>query len=145
MFYNDHSIAMAEFFNNRYNLLVTGFSQAASVYKERGDFQVVSSFVWGNSSLLVNSPSFKNIYDLEGTRIALPFQGSPLDLQFSAFINAVSPKIHIRKSYSPFTQAAALAINNQIQGFLAPEPMATTLVSNKKLFRFAHLNDLGQK
>ena len=86
--YSDHSMAMLEFINGTTQIILTGFTQGVANRKENPEIVILSTIVWGISSIMVKDRNIESIFNRDNTKIALPFQGSPLDIQFKSIISA---------------------------------------------------------
>ncbi len=139
--FTDHTLALAQFLRGEVDLLFTGTTLGASQASK--GVRLWRTIVWGSASIITqanlkNSPGDLKI--LQSKKVALPFAGSPNDIQ----LRRLCQKLQIipRIEYHPHTQAAALLLKNKLDAIVVPEPLASRLVLEHGLFRLAELSAL---
>lgn len=138
--YSDHIVSMAEFLRGEYDLLLTGFTLGASNSRENNKIRHFSTPIWGVSSLVAKNPEAGTLPDFIGKRIAVPFAGSPLDLQLREIIAFQGLEGKIELEYSPIQQAVPMLLSGKIDGICVPEPLVSKLVLKngaRAVFSFA--------
>jgi ABC-type nitrate/sulfonate/bicarbonate transport system substrate-binding protein len=132
-----HAQALAILLRGEADLLVTGTSQGWENRLGGSPIVIVDTGIWGVSSLVGRDPSIRSSADLKGKKIALPFPGSPLDLQTRSILarENIDPDRDLTISYGPFPQSIARLVAGQIDAAALPEPLATTAVREKGLLR----------
>ena len=139
----NHAQALARLLNGDVELLFTGSSVGWSNYLNGGPIVMIGTGIWGVSSVIGVSDSYRSIEDLKGKTLVLPFPGAPLDLQMRFILekNGLDPESDMQIVYAPFPQAAAQLIGGQVDAAPLPEPLATTLVVGRGLNRYFRLQD----
>jgi ABC-type nitrate/sulfonate/bicarbonate transport system substrate-binding protein len=142
--YTDHALAVAEFLRGESDLLFTGTTLGA-MQAEKG-VKLWRTLVWGTASIVLK-PGAKTsaqpaLAQLNGKRVALPFRGSPNDVQFRRLIETQQSKPIIE--YQQHTQAAASLLAGQIDAAILPEPLASKLIAEHRLTRLAELSALEE-
>ena len=141
-FFSDHADAVRGLHDGSFDLLCTGFT-------ELDRSQLLCTYVWGLSALMVRDASLKTMADLSryceshsDAELVLPFSGSPLDLQVRALFRQLQPplSISLRNQQLPETLQQFLAGN--IFAAVLPEPLAATLELAGKATRLADLAEL---
>lgn len=133
----NHAQALTLLLRGDADLLYSGTSQGWENRLAGGPIVMVSSGVWGVSSLVAKDPSIKGFKDLKGKRIAIPFPGAPLDFQTRAILarEGLDPDKDVTISYGPFTQTIPRLLAGQLDAAPVGEPMATAMVREKGLVR----------
>ncbi len=140
--YSDHSMAMLEFINGSTDMILTGFTQGVANRKENPEIVILSTIVWGISSIMVRDQNIESIFNRENTKIALPFQGSPLDIQFKSIISARGIENKFELLYFPFQQAIGLMNNGSLDAVIVPEPIASKLEESGNAKRLTTMFDI---
>ncbi len=137
-----HPQALALLLRGEVDLLFTGTSQGWENRLGGSPIVMVNTGVWGMSSMVGKDPGIKNIKDLKGKRIALPFPGAPLDFQTRYILarEKLDPDRDVSISYGAFTQNVPRLIAGQLDAVAIPEHQATIAVREQglaRLFNFA--------
>ena len=138
-FYQDHIVAMAEFINNDISIFFTGFNQGLNYYLENRDITLLTTPVWGISSLVVSDKSLESLEDLIGKNVLVPFQKSPLDLQLKTILKRQNLENSIEIGYEAIGRQIPLLIAGKTDGIAIPEPFTAKLLAQndyKILFSF---------
>jgi NitT/TauT family transport system substrate-binding protein len=146
-FFANHAQALARLLNGEVALIYTGASTGWQNHFSGGPVIMISTGIWGVSSIVGSSPEYQSLQDLVGKKVALPFPGAPLDLQMRYILekNGINPDEEIQIVYAPFPQAAGQILSGQIDAAPLPEPLATTMVENKGLNRYERVQDAWAK
>lgn len=143
--YTDHALAVAEFLRGESDLLFTGTTLGA-VQAGKG-VKLWRTLVWGTASIVLKpgaKPSAEPaLAQLNGRRVALPFRGSPNDIQFRRLIETQKVKPTIE--YQQHAQAAASLLAGKIDAAILPEPLASKLIAQHGLSRLAELSALEER
>lgn len=141
--FQDHALSMASFLRGEVDLLFTGTTLGAA-QAQRG-VQLWRTVVWGSASILTkNRPGpGPALEQLSGKKIALPFAGSPNDIQMQRLSQKSGVRWH--SVYQPHLQSVASLLAGQIDATVIPEPIASKLVAEEKAYRLAALSDLEKK
>jgi len=141
--FQDHALSMASFLRGEVDVLFTGTTLGAS-QRAKG-VQLWRTVVWGSASILIRTePSAGDALEqLAGKKVALPFAGSPNDIQMQRLSR--KSKIRWQSVYQPHLQSVASLLAGQIHATVAPEPLASRLVAEGKAYRLAVLSDLEKK
>lgn len=133
----NHPRALALLLREEIDLLLTGTTQGWNNYLNGGPVVMINTGVWGVSYLIGKDSSIKRFSDLKGKRLALPFPGSPLDVQTRYILRkkGIDPDRDVQISYAPFGQTVPRLIMGQIDAAPLPEPLVTNMVKNKGLVR----------
>lgn len=133
----NHPQALALLLKGDIDLLFTGTSQGWNNYLNGGPMVMINTGVWGVSYLIGKDASIKDLADLKGKKLALPFPGAPLDFQTRYMLKqqGIDPDNELEISYSPFGQTVPKLLADQIDVAPLPEPLATNLVTTKGLLR----------
>lgn len=141
-FFTDHAEALRGLQEGRFDLLSTGFT-------ELDRSQLICTYVWGLSALMVRDSSVKTMADLSrcceensGAELILPFLGSPLDLQVRALFMRILPEAKMQFRNQPLGETLAQYLAGNVFAAVLPEPMSTTLELAGKAFRLADLAEL---
>jgi ABC-type nitrate/sulfonate/bicarbonate transport system substrate-binding protein len=136
-FFANHAQALALLLRGEADLLLSGTSQGWENRLDGSPIVMIDTGVWAISSLVGTDPSLKGFADLKGKRIAMPFPGSPLDFQTRALLSfeKIDPDKDVTFSYGPFAQSVQRLTAGQLDAVALPEPLATTMVQQKGLFR----------
>lgn len=141
-FFTDHADAVHGLKDGRFDLLSTGFT-------ELDDAQLVCTYVWGLSALLVRDSAVKTTADITrycaehaDAELVLPFAGSPLDLQVRALFRQISPQANMRFSNQSLGETLKQFFAGNVFAAALPEPMASTLCLAGKAARLADLAEL---
>jgi ABC-type nitrate/sulfonate/bicarbonate transport system substrate-binding protein len=140
-FFTQHAQALIKLLRGDAQFLFSGTTQGWESYWDGNPIVVVSTYVWGVSSLLVKEGFGDSPAALRGKKISLPFPNSPLDVKTRFLLKQanIDPVHDVFLEYRPFTQAIPLFLDNRIDAIALPEPQASDLVVNKKakrLFEF---------
>lgn len=132
-----HAQALTLLLRGDADLLYSGTSQGWENRIGGGPIVMVSSGVWGVSSLVAKDPAIKGFGDLKGKRIAVPFPGAPLDFQTRALLakEGLDPDKDVSISYGPFTQTIPRLLAGQLDAAPVGEPTATAVVKAQGLIR----------
>lgn len=143
--FSDHALAVAEFLRGETDLLFTGTTLGA-MQAGKG-VKLWRTPVWGTASIVLR-PGLKSsgqpaLPQLAGKKVALPFRGSPNDIQFRRLCETrrVTPVIE----YQPHTQAAASLLAGKVDAAILPEPLASKLIAAHGLVRLAELAALEEQ
>ncbi|MFZ5630366.1 MAG: ABC transporter substrate-binding protein [Spirochaetota bacterium] len=143
--YTDHALAVAEFLRGESDLLFTGTTLGA-MQAGRG-VKLWRTLVWGTASIVLkpgDKPSAQPaLAQLNGKRVALPFRGSPNDIQFRRLIEIQKVKPIIE--YQQHAQAAASLLAGKVDAAILPEPLASKLIAQHGLARLAELSALEER
>jgi NitT/TauT family transport system substrate-binding protein len=133
----NHAQALALLLRGEADLLYTGTSQGWENRLDGSPIVMITTGIWGVSSLVVRDPSIRGFADLKGKRLALPFPGSPLDFQTRAILDheGIDPGKDLTISYGGFAQSVPLLLAGKLDAAALPEPLATTVVNTKGLLR----------
>lgn len=137
-----HAQALALLVRGDADLLYTGTSQGWENRLGGSPIVIVGTGVWGVSSLVGTDAAIGRVADLKGRRIALPFPGSPLDVQTRYLLEraGLDPDRDVQISYGAFTQSLPRLLAGQLDAAALPEPQATAAVRGNglvRLFRYA--------
>jgi NitT/TauT family transport system substrate-binding protein len=132
-----HAQALAQLLRGEADILVTGTSQGWENRLGGSPIVMVDTGIWGVSSLVGRNASIESFADLKGRKVALPFPGAPLDLQTRSILarERIDPDKDLEISYGGFPQSVARLLAGQIDAAALPEPLATSVVRQKGLFR----------
>lgn len=146
-FFANHAQALARLLNGEVSLIFTGASTGWANHFSGGPVVMITTGVWGTSSIIGTDPEYQNLHDLVGKKIALPFPGAPLDLQMRYIFekNGIDPDNDIQVVYAPFPQASGQMLSGQIDAAPLPEPLATTMVIARGLIRYEKVQDAWAK
>jgi NitT/TauT family transport system substrate-binding protein len=135
--FTNHAQALALLLRGDVDLLFSGTSQGWENRLDGSPIVMISTGVWGMSSLVGKDASIKGFADLKGRRIAMPFPGAPLDFQTRALLSAakLDPDRDVTISYGAFPQSIQKVLAGQLDAVALPEPMATTMVRKNGLLR----------
>jgi ABC-type nitrate/sulfonate/bicarbonate transport system substrate-binding protein len=139
-YFDDHIMTLAEFISGKFPILMTGFSQGLANFQSSKNIVMVTTPVWGVSSLITNNPDLKKLSDFEGKTILVPFAKSPLELQLKAMLKKENLENKVKIDYAIIQQQIPLLLTKKADGICIPEPLASKLViENKgyKVFTFA--------
>lgn len=133
----NHPQALALLLRGEADVLFTGTSQGWENRLGGSPVVMVTTGVWGLSSLIVRDPSIRDLTFLKGKRLALPFPGAPLDFQTRAILTRakIDPDRDCTLSYGPFMQSLPKLLAGQLDAVALPEPMATIAVRTHGLRR----------
>jgi NitT/TauT family transport system substrate-binding protein len=136
-FFASHPQALARLLRGDVDALLTGTSQGWENHLDGGPIVMLGTGVWGVSSMMSNIPGLTTPTDFEGLRVALPFPGSPLDVQMRYILIAMGldPDEDLKISYSSPTQTVGLLLTGKIDAAPLPEPLATNLEMERGLHR----------
>ncbi len=139
----NHVQALARLLSGDVDMLFTGSSVGWGNHLDGGPMILLGTGVWGVSSLVGKDQGFEDFDDLRGKTVAVPFPGSPLDLQLRYIFKAhgIDPDKDLEFVYSPFPQTAAQILGGQVDAAPLPEPLATALVIGKGLSRYIRVQD----
>jgi NitT/TauT family transport system substrate-binding protein len=140
--FHDHSLIMAEFLRGDVDVLMTGFTQGINVFAGNKDVRHLATLVWGVSSIMVRDSSLSSVDDLCGKKLAVPFAGSPLDLQTRSILSSRNLLDKVLIEYAPPQQAVALVLAGKVDAAAVPEPLPSRLEETGKIFRLARYQDL---
>lgn len=140
--YSDHIAAMAEFINGSTDIILTGFTQGAANRKQNKTIVNISTIIWGVSSLMTADENISSLSDFTFIKAALPFQGSPIDVQFRYIAEQLGLSGNLDILYLPFQQAQPLLMNKTINLSIIPEPAATRLEKTGNIYRISALSEL---
>ena len=134
-FFTSHPQALARLLRGEAQALLTGTSQGWENHLDGGPVVMVNTGIWGVSSM-ISIDEFEPT-EIKGKRVALPFPGSPLDVQMRYIWRrqGIDPDEDIELSYSPPPQTVARLVSGRIDAAPLPEPIATELVVTKGLHR----------
>ena len=133
-FFQDHIMTMAEFLTGNIDIFVTGFTQGLANYSGNKEIKLLFTPVWGVSSLIAADVSIKDLNDLTGKTVLVPFKKSPLELQFEAILKKSGMKNKIKIDYAVPQQAVPMLLTKKADAVCVPEPLVSKLVLSKKAF-----------
>lgn len=137
--FTDHALAVAAFLRGESDLLYTGTSLGAA--QATKGVRLWRTPVWGTASIVLRpGAAFSGkgaLSALRGKRVALPFRGSPNDIQLRRLFE--HHRIAAEIEYQPHLQAAASLLAGRIDAAVLPEPLASKLISEHRLLRLAEL------
>jgi NitT/TauT family transport system substrate-binding protein len=135
--FSAHPQALARLLLGDAAALLTGTSQGWENHLAGGPVVMLNTGVWGVSSMITANAEVRSARDLVGLRVALPFPGSPLDVQMRHIWRelGIDPDRDIEVSYSAPAQTVGLLLAGRIDAAPLPEPIATNLVTNQGVFR----------
>ncbi len=139
----NHAQALARLLNGDIELLYTGSSVGWENSNNGGPVVMIGTGVWGISSIVGPDIQYKSLQDLKNKTVALPFPGSPLDLQMRYIFekNGIDPEKDLRIVYTPFPQAAGQILIGKMDAAPLPEPLATVMVVEQGLSRYVEVKD----
>ena len=146
-FFANHAQALARLLNGEVAFIYTGASVGWENHFSGGPVVMISTGVWGVSSIVGSDPEYQGLHDLVGKKVALPFPGASLDLQMRFILkkNGIDPDEELQIVYAPFPQTAGQILSGQIDAAPLPEPLATTLVEGKGLTSTERVQDAWAK
>jgi len=141
--FSNHAQALALLLRGQADMVLTGTSQGWENHLDGGPLVMVDTGIWGVSSLIGRERRFNGFADLRGKTVAVPFPGSPLDVQMRVLLEEaeLDPSRDIQIVYSPPTQTAARLLNGLIDAAPLPEPLASNLVLRGGLHRLIQMKD----
>ena len=140
----NHAQALARLLKGDIELLFTGSSVGWENHFSGGPIVMICTGIWGISSVVGREEEYRGLHDLKGKTVALPIPGAPLDLQMRYILakNGIDPDKDLRIVYAPFPQTAGQILSGQVYAAPLPEPLATTMVLERGLKRYARVQDL---
>ncbi len=141
--FSDHGLALAAFLRGDTDLLMTGTT--LGIAQANKGVRHWRTFVWGTASVISLKPNIRQIADLRASTVALPFKGSPNDVQLRRILEKLGLEKSIVIQYHPHMQAIALLLQGQVDAVVVPEPMASDLVLNRGARRVAVLAEEEKK
>ena len=126
-FFVNHPQALALLLRGDTDLLFTGTSQGWANHLDGGPVIMVGTGVWGVSSFIGNLAGIETIADLKGETVALPFPGSPLDVQVRYLLQeaGIDPDRDVQIIYSAFTQTIPRLLSGQVDEYLGRSVMSS--------------------
>jgi NitT/TauT family transport system substrate-binding protein len=110
-------------------------NSAATFYNKGVSLKLLDSSIWNILYLVSPDTSIKNINDLKGKRIVVPYQGAIPDamFQFICRTQGLDPKTDLDIYYAPDPiQASQLLLSGQEKYVLLSEPSATSVIQKGK-------------
>lgn len=132
VFFDDHSLAMAEFVSGKTPMILTGSALGIRNARSGGPTELLVTPVWDINTLVATDPALKTLADFAGKNILVPVPGGPVDLQFKAILKAQGLTDKIKVDYAEPVQAAALLAQKKAAGAILPEPFASRLVLDRR-------------
>jgi ABC-type nitrate/sulfonate/bicarbonate transport system substrate-binding protein len=141
--FSNHAQALALLLRGQADMILTGTSQGWENHLGGGPLVMVDTGIWGVSSLIGRERRFNGFADLRSKTVAVPFPGSPLDVQMRVLLEeaGLDPARDIKIVYSPPAQTAARLLNGSIDAAPLPEPLASNLVLRGDLNRLIQMKD----
>jgi NitT/TauT family transport system substrate-binding protein len=138
--YSDHPQALGQLINGEIDVLVSGFSVGLTRYVAAGDVGLLESYVWGASSIMTAEP-MESLSNLTGETLYIPFEGSPIDIQVKAQLEALGLTGSVEIAYAPFPQAAAQLAQGRAGAAVLVEPLASKLEADGTAYRLMTIQD----
>lgn len=143
--YGDHALALAQFMRGDTDVLFIGTTLGAT--QAAKGVKLWRTPIWGTASILVrrgfSTQKSGELKLLAQKKIALPFAGSPNDVQLKRL--AQKAGVAWRVIYQPHAQSVASLLAGQVDAIVVPEPIASKLVASGQAERFAVLADMEIK
>lgn len=120
---------------NQADLALVPTNTAAVFYNRGLDVQLVEVSAWSTQFVVGEDPSVKSLADIQGAKLAVPFQGSIPDLvfQYIATKQGLEPLEDFEVIYTPNPQQAGqLLLAGEVQYAVLPEPQASAVVLNSR-------------
>jgi len=142
-FFSDHLAALSGMAAGQTDFVLTGPQLGISFAGRNPDVVHLATPVWGDTSVITRL-DIDNITGLEGKKITLPFENSPVDMQMRRIFKHYKMN-GVKIDYMPFNKAIELMEEEKTDAVCLPEPVATKLVREGKFKRLALLADEWEK
>jgi len=122
--FTNHSRAHALFLRGEIPLLATGLSIGKGFFDRGAPVRMINGYVTGMTWLVADRP-VRDMADLAGLTLVLPFEGSPIEEVTRVFIREARLNRDIPIQYRTFQSSVTLMGTGRIHAAALPEPYAT--------------------
>ncbi len=144
--FSNHARAHALFLRGEIDLLATGLSIGKGFFDRGAPVRMINGYVTGMTWLVTDRP-IREMSDLAGLPLVLPFQGSPIEQATRVFIRKANltwnREIPIR--YLPFQSTVALMGKGELHAAALPEPYATMVTTRPGNWAAVSYKDLWEQ
>lgn len=131
----NHTQAHTLFLRGDIPLLVTGLALGVSFYGNGVPIQIINSYVSGMTGLITRGQSYENFRQLQGAKIVVPFEGSPIEeiTRFFVAKEGLDWKRDFEVVYAPLETGLELLRIGKADNVVLPQPFAAIALSDHDL------------